>query len=61
MTHHSGRGGKREGAGRPPGSPNRKPPTKHTDKTERLYERLTPEELNLVRDYIRSLREEREK
>lgn len=55
----SGRGGPREGAGRPPGSPNKVPMTKRTNRTERLYERLTPTEKAQLEEYLQQLRQPR--
>lgn len=52
------RGGKREGAGRPPGSLNKTPATK---KTRRLYERLTDAEYAAVKAYIKALRQKEDK
>lgn len=56
--HHSGRGGHREGAGRPEGAKDKAPRIKRSDKTELLRERITPTEKAQLREYLRKLRGE---
>lgn len=51
MTHKSGRGGYRPGAGRPPGSPN----VKRTG-TVQFKRMLLPNEIPLVDEFIKQLR-----